>query len=272
MSERVAYREVPTTRPAAAYIGGKKQLAETIVRCIERVPHDTYAEPFVGMGGVFLRRRKVPKGEVINDRSGEVANFFRILQRHYIPFMDLLRWQLTGRAEFERLLRSDPSTLTDLERAARFLYLQKTTFGGKVSNRSFGVDPLGGRFNVAKLEPVLDALHDRLSGVVIECLPWQDFMRRYDRPGTLFYLDPPYWGSESDYGAALFSRSDFAAMVDVLAGLQGRFIMSINDTPGVRKTFATFRQRPVRVTYSVARKPLAVKAARELIISDRRGR
>jgi DNA adenine methylase len=92
------------------------------------------------MGGVFLRRTRRPKCEVINDISEDVATFFRILQRHYVAFMDMLRFQLTTRAGFERLMRTDPSTLTDLERAARFLYLQRTAFGGKVVGRNFGVD------------------------------------------------------------------------------------------------------------------------------------
>jgi DNA adenine methylase len=254
--------------PAAGYIGGKKQLAKAIIACIEKIPHETYAEPFVGMGGVFLRRRRAPKGEIINDRSGDVATFFRILQRHYVPFMDMLRWQLTGRQEFERLKASDPSTLTDLERAARFLYLQRTAFGGKVAGRNFGVDPMGGRFNVTKLMPMLDELHDRLAGVVIECLPWVDFLARYDRPGTLFYLDPPYWGGESDYGAGLFDRAEYARMADVLRGLKGRFILSINDVPQIRKTFENFTQRPVRLTYTVSDK--GARPARELIITARR--
>jgi DNA adenine methylase len=182
MAKGVLYRSVTPMRPAAGYIGGKKQLARTIVECIDKIPHETHAESFVGMGGVFLRRRRAPKGEIINDRSGDVATFFRILQRHYVPFMDMLRWQLTGRQEFERLKASDPRTLTDLERAARFLYLQRTAFGGKVAGRNFGVDPMGGRFNVTKLMPMLDQL----------------------RPGTLFYLDPPYYGGEQDYGSGLF--------------------------------------------------------------------
>jgi D12 class N6 adenine-specific DNA methyltransferase len=86
---------------------------------IAAVPHRTYAEPFVGMGGIFFRRRGRPKAEVINDRNGEVANLFRILQRHYPQFIDTLRYQITSRREFERLKASDPATLTDLERAGR---------------------------------------------------------------------------------------------------------------------------------------------------------
>lgn len=271
MESRVVYRAVAPVKPAAGYIGGKKKLSKTLVDRISRIPHETYAEPFVGMGGVFLRRPRAPRGEIINDRSGDVATFFRILQRHYVPFMDMLRWQFTGRQEFERLKASDPGTLTDLERAARFLYLQRTAFGGKVAGRNFGVDPLGGRFNVTKLAPILDALHDRLAGVVIECLPWADFIARYDRPGTLFYLDPPYWGGENDYGSGMFDRSEFERMAAVLRRLQGRFILSINDVPEIRKTFAGFAVKPVSLTYTVARSTNEHQA-RELIISGPRPR
>jgi DNA adenine methylase len=270
MATKVLYRAVDPVKPAAGYIGGKKQLAKAIIACIEKLPHETYAEPFVGMGGVFLRRPRAPKGEIINDRSGDVATFFRILQRHYVPFMDMLKWQLTGRQEFERLKASDPATLTDLERAARFLYLQRTAFGGKVAGRNFGVDPLGARFNVTKLMPMLDDLHDRLAGVVIECLPWADFIARYDRPSTLFYLDPPYFGRETDYGAGLFERSEYERMAHVLRGLKGRFILSINDVPQIRRTFAGFTLRPVRLSYTVSRGSKATPA-RELIITKRPG-
>lgn len=271
MESRVVYRAVAPVKPAAGYIGGKKKLSKMLVNRISRIPHETYAEPFVGMGGVFLRRPRAPRGEIINDRSGDVATFFRILQRHYVPFMDMLRWQFTGRQEFERLKASDPGTLTDLERAARFLYLQRTAFGGKVAGRNFGVDPLGGRFNVTKLAPILDALHDRLAGVVIECLPWAEFIARYDRPATLFYLDPPYWGGENDYGSGMFDRSEFERMASVLRGLQGRFILSINDVPEIRKAFTGFTVKPVSLTYTVARST-NVHQARELIISGPRPR
>lgn len=240
-------------RPVAPWLGGKRNLAKLICQRIEAIPHVTYAEPFVGMGGIFLRRASRPRAEVINDRGRDVANLFRILQRHYPQFLDTLRFQLTTRAEFERLAATDPDTLTDLERAGRFLYLQRTAFGGKVSGRNFGVDRgRPGRFNLTTLEPMLEELHARLAGVTVECLDWSDFLRRYDREDTLFYVDPPYWGCEGDYGRALFGRDHFERMAHQLAGLQGRWLLSINDVPEIRDMFAWAAIDEVTTTYTIA--------------------
>lgn len=262
-------RDVQNTHPPAAWIGGKRQLAARLVAMINAVPHITYAEPFVGMGGVFFRRTKAPRSEVINDRNGEVANLFRILQRHYPQFMDTLKFQITSRREFDRLKACDPSTLTDLERAARFLYLQKLAFGGKVSGQNFGVvRGETARFNLNRLAPQLEDVHERLSGVVVENLDWLAFIDRYDRPGVLFYLDPPYFGSEDDYGKTLFDRSQFQAMANRLSRLQGSFILSINDVADIRSTFAGFVFHEAELTYSVGGGKGS--AARELIIKGGR--
>ena len=260
---------VDPVRPAAGYIGGKKNLIKRLLPRIEAVEHVTYAEPFVGMGGVFLRRRSRPKSEVINDRSGDVATFFRILQRHYTPFMEMLRYQITSRREFERLSDTDPATLTDLERAARFLYLQRTAFGGKVSGKNFGVSvDMPARFDVTRVIPLLEAIHERLAGVVIECLDWRVFIDRYDRPATLFYLDPPYWGSENDYGPNLFSRADFDDLSGVLKALKGRFILSINDVPEIRERFSWARLQEAKTTYTISSGK--AQTAGELIIQGKK--
>ncbi|RCW77683.1 D12 class N6 adenine-specific DNA methyltransferase [Paracoccus lutimaris] len=129
--------QITPTAPVAPWLGGKRNLARRICAIIDATPCVTYAEPFVGMGGIFLRRTSRPRAEVINDRGRDIANLFRILQRHYPQFLDTLRFQLTTRAEFERLVQVAPDTLTDLERAARFLYLQRTAFGGKVCQSVF---------------------------------------------------------------------------------------------------------------------------------------
>ncbi|MCX7586526.1 DNA adenine methylase [Phenylobacterium sp. 58.2.17] len=260
------FAPVRPVKPAAPYIGGKRNLARVLVDLIETVPHRTYAEPFVGMGGVFLRRRQRPAAEVINDLSRDVWTFYRVLQEHYPYFMDMLRWRLTSRAEFERLVAVDPATLTDLQRAARFLYLQRTAFGGKVSGRNFGVSHhRSGRFDVTRLETVLADLQERLAGVIIERLDWAAFLARYDSAETLFYLDPPYFDCEGDYGPDMFEAPDFERMADQLAGLQGRFILSLNDRPEVRAIFARFQITGVDTHYGVAGKGAA--KAQEVIIT-----
>jgi DNA adenine methylase len=257
---------VEPAQPVAAYLGGKKNLARRLVPLIDGARARLYAEPFVGMGGIFLRRRIRSPVEVINDYSRDVATFFRILQRHYPQFIEVLRFQLTTRAEFERLSATDPDTLTDLERAARFLYLQSCAFAGKVSGRSFGVDLYqGGAFNLLSIVPRLEAVHARLAKVTIERLSYETFIARYDTAETLFYLDPPYWGGETDYGKDLFARADFAALADQLARIEGRFILSINDVPEIRELFAWADIMPVDVTYSVGENG---QTAKELIIRN----
>ena len=259
---------IAPARPAAPYVGGKKLLSRRIAATIAEIPHAIYAEPFVGLGGVFLRRSLKPRSEVINDASGDVANLFRILQRHYPQFLDTLKFGITSRREFERLKASDPSTLTDLERAGRFLYLQTTAFGGKATGRNFGVD-VGGRggFDVTRLGPLLERIWERLADVTIEQLDFETFLGRYDRPETLFYCDPPYWGSEGYYGPELFRREDFERLAAALRRLRGRFLLSINDRPEVRALFDWARLEPIDLTYGLAS---GATAARELLIADTR--
>lgn len=259
-------QEVRPTKPPAPWFGGKRLLAGRLNEIIGDIPHRLYAEPFIGMGGVFFRRTRLPPVEVINDYSGDVATLFRILQRHYPQLMDVLKFQITSRREFDRLRAADPATLTDLERAARLLYLQRLAFGGKVSGRNFGVDRHGpARFNVLRLASVLEDVHERLAGVTIENLPWKAFVDRYDRAETLFYLDPPYYGCEDDYGKELFSRDQFEEIAARLSRLEGRFVLSINDRPETRALFRHFEVMPVDLHYSVAGGK--GKPAKELIVT-----
>ncbi|HVE20611.1 MAG TPA: DNA adenine methylase [Acidocella sp.] len=258
---------IRATTPVAPYLGGKRKLAARVIQRLSEIRHECYVEPFIGMGGIFLRRPWRADIEVINDISTDVVTLFRILQRHYVAFLDMLKWQLTSRAEFERLRLAAPDTLTDLERAARFLYLQRTAFGGKIAGRTFGVTLSGGaRFDITRLAAVLEDVHERLAGVVIERLPYHELIATYDRPATLFYLDPPYWGCETDYGEGVFAPADFQRLAEILAGIKGRFLLSLNDTPEIRAIFAAFTIDAVEVGYSVNGKAQSV--AGEVLISN----
>lgn len=252
--------------PIAPYFGGKRLLAKTIVPIIDNTPHDVYAEPFMGMGGIFFRRTKKPRCEAINDINQDLIILYRVLERFYPYFADMMKYKLCSRAEFERLKAENPNLLLDFERAARFLYLQKIAFGGKVTGQNFGISiERNGRFDVSKVLASAEELHERLRGVYIECLPYADFIQRYNRGNTLFYLDPPYWDCETDYGKGIFNKEDFTHLSVILRKIKGKFIMSINDVPPIREIFKGLYLKEVTTKYSLTVKS---KEARELLVSN----
>lgn len=253
--------------PVAPYLGGKRNLSRRLCALIATIPHRTFVDVCVGMGGVFLRRTSRPPVEVINDISTDVTTLFRVARKHYEPLIEELSHMLSSRDEFERQRRVDPTTLTDIERAARFLVLQRLSFGGKVTGRTFGVDHRSpGRLNLPKLRGDLRALRDRLERVTIERLPYADVIRRYDSPQTLFYIDPPYWDCENDYGEGVFARADFERLANQLTGISGQFVLSINGTPGAREVFGQFAIEEVETTYTIGTAGGGGKRVGELIV------
>ena len=179
---------------------------------------------------------------------------YRVVQHHLEEFMRCFKWALVSREEFGRWLQTPPETLTDIQRSVRFYYLQKSAFGGKISGKpTFGYSMTRPpKLNLLRIEEDLSAAHLRLSQVYVENLPYLDLIKRYDRPETFFYVDPPYWGCEDYYGKAIFERDDFARLADALARVEGKFLLSINDVPEIRETFKVFRIEEVATRYSVS--------------------
>ena len=261
---------VEPAEPIAPWIGGKRLLARHIAARIEAIPHGCYAEPFVGMGGVFLRRSKRPASEVVNDINGDIVNLFRVVREHPEELNRQFEWALAARGEFRRLVAIPPSTLTDIQRAARFAVLQVMSFGGRPAGRPGDMGTTAPRYAermyVDRMRRYVGAAHRRLQRVLVECMDWEAFIDRYDRPSTLFYVDPPYWGHESDYGRGVFSRDDFGRMAETLEAVRGRFVLSLNDRPEVRRVFREFDLEPVTTRYSANAR--AGRQAAELLISN----
>lgn len=263
----INFEQVRPIEPIAPYLGGKRILAKTIVPIIEKIPHTIYCEPFMGLGGVFFKRTKKPKCEAINDINNEIINMFRMVEKFPDYMADMLKFKLCSRTEFKLMLATSPQLLTELERAVRYLYIQKNAFGGNTQHQAFGIDVgRAARLVSEKVIPQIHALHKRLSGVYIECLPYQDFIARYDRPYTLFYLDPPYWNCENDYGKGIFNKADFENLTKLLKGIKGKFIMSINDVPEIHHIFRGFHIKEVQTRYSIGIQ--SGKKAAELLISN----
>lgn len=233
--------------PIIPWIGGKRRLADHL---IPRFPkHECYVEVFAGGAALYFMRPPAAV-EVINDINGELINLYRVVQHHLEEFVRQFKWALTSRQVFKWLQDTRPETLTDIQRAARFYYLQQNCFGAKLEGQTFGTattTPPG--LNLLRLEETLSAAHLRLSATFIEQLGWKACIDRYDRPHTLFYLDPPYWGTEG-YGVP-FDYAEYVAMADRLRALKGRAIVSLNDHPDIRAAFAGFHMETVDIKYTV---------------------
>lgn len=231
-----------------SYVGGKSLLADKI---IPRIPeHHAYVEVFAG--AAWLLFKKPPsKVEIINDINSELVTFYRCVKEHLDELIRYFRWLLVSREDFERFRSIDPATMTDIQRAVRFYYLLKNSFSSKLDWASFRVSATQGpTFNLTRLEEAFSNAHIRLAKVYIENKPFEYVLNRYDKPGTFFYLDPPYYNCEDYYGKGIFSRDDFSVLNERLTGLKGKFIMSLNDLPEVRKIFSQFKIAKVQTRYS----------------------
>ena len=235
------------SKPIIPWIGGKRRLARHILPLFG--DHRCYCEPFCGGAALFFMKEPSPV-EVLNDLNGEVVNLYRVVQHHLDEFVRQFRWSLASRKIYGWLRNSNPDPLTDIQRAARFFYLQKLAFGGKVQGRTFGTAATSPpRLNLLRIEEDLSQAHLRLIRVCLESLTWQQCMFKYDRPQTLFYLDPPYWQTEG-YGID-FGMEQYEELAKTIAGLQGRAILSINDHPDMRRVFKDFSRDKVGITYTV---------------------
>lgn len=229
------------------YLGGKSRLAKRIV---ERIPsHNTYVEPFCGGAWVYFTK-KPSTVEILNDRDGELVRFWSVVRHHLPEFLRCLDFSLVSRAEFERESRQDPEGLTDIQRAVRYYRLQRMGFGGKTTNRTFGTSiTRPNSLNIPAAWERLKEVHNRLARTTIENLDACDCIKRYDSPETFFYIDPPYW--EADFYAVSFKGDDFKRLADTLRSINGKFILSLNDTPEVREIFGDFTIEAIETKYSL---------------------
>lgn len=232
--------------PIIPWLGGKRRLADTI---LHRFPgHTCYVEVFAGGAALYFLRQPADV-EVINDINGDVVNLYRVVQNHLEEFVRQFKWALSSREIFKWAQITPSETLTDIQRAARFYYLQHQAFGGRVQGQTWGTATTAPAVNLLRIEESLSAAHLRLASCYIERLDWKDCIRRYDRPHTLFYLDPPYWETEG-YGVP-FPWEEYEAMANLMREIKGKAILSINDHPQIRECFAGFHIEEVPIKYTV---------------------
>lgn len=235
-------------QPIIPWIGGKRRLAPLILPLFDN-GHTCYVEPFAGAAALFFAKQP-SEVEVLADVNGELVNLYRVVTHHLEEFVRQFKWAISSRQVFQWELEKVPETLTDIQRAARFFYLQRSAFGGRVDGQSWGTATTSPpRLNLLRIEEDLSAAHLRLQRTYVEHGSWQSIVNRYDRPHTLTYCDPPYWQTEG-YGVD-FDWPQYEALSEFARSSQGTVIISVNDHPDMRRVFAGLEMKSVPIKYTV---------------------
>ena len=246
------------------WMGGKSRIAGRLCKLFP--DHQCYVEVFGGAANLLFAKES-SKVEVVNDINSELINLFRVVRSHRREFMNELSLVVQSRTVFSDY-RRQPG-LTDVQKAARSYFIMKAAFGGLggTTHPDFGYGTTGRARFSRKMFTAISRCHKRLDGVYIENLDFEDCFRRYDRPHTLFYCDPPYLevGGYKEH----FRHADHNRLAAILKNIKGKFLLTINNHPKIRTLYKGLPRLKVKVRYSVSRdKSLKARDRTELIIAN----
>ncbi len=215
-----------------SWIGGKKSLRDVI---LARFPpyYERYIEVFGGAGWVLFHKPPGNDVEVWNDWNSNLANLYRCVRDKPNKLKYKLRYVLNSREDFNIIASLHKNSLLprlyDVDRAAKFYQLIRYSYASGLD--SFGAQPHSMWMDF----PQIDMASRRLQKVVIENKDFEKLIRQYDRPVSFFYCDPPYFATESYYKDVGFSEADHMRLRDTLVRCEGKFLVSYNDCPQIRK-------------------------------------
>lgn len=217
-----------------AWIGGKRLLRKAIIERFQEEGFDRYIEVFGGAGWVLFGKEVGKELEVFNDADSNLINLYRCIKYHCEELQKELNWLAISREQFfDNKSQLNARGLTDIQRAARYFHIIKVSFGA--DRKTFGTN----KKNLTNSIEYLAEVQERLKNVVIENRDFESLIRVYDRLGALFYLDPPYHGTEKYYEGG-FSHDDHIRLKTVLDGIKGKFILSYNDDEFIRDLYKDY--------------------------------
>lgn len=213
-------------KPPISRIGGKSWLVNHLVELLPQ--HRLYCEPFAGGARLFFAK-KPSTIEIVNDKDGLLVNFYKVVQNDtkrqaLIKALNELPY---SRNVFNYFRRAEPQG--EIEKVVQFFYLSKASFAGDTERGGFAVPSRNTPRNPAQTyQHSIDALEHtarRLKGVTIECLDYEDCIRKYESESSLFYIDCPYYGHEDYYGDS-FTEQDHCCLAKLLHNVKGKIMLS----------------------------------------------
>lgn len=214
-----------------SWIGGKKILRKHIINNFP-IDFENYIEVFGGAGWVLFGKEP-SKFEVFNDIDSELINLYRVIKYHSEALQKELDFMLISREEFLNNKNKDTCGLTDIQRAARYFYIIKSSFGA--NKCSFGAK----KIDLINSIEYLTNVSKRLKNVIIENKNFENIIEMYDKEKALFYCDPPYYLAENYY-TFKFKEEHHKKLNEILRNIKGKFILSYNDSDYIRNLYKDF--------------------------------
>lgn len=246
-----------------SWIGGKKLLRNKI---INEFPHtkqfDKYVEVFGGAGWVLFAKDRHATYEVYNDINSNLVNLFKCVKYHAEELQKELNFMINSRELFQEYIsQMNSKGLTDIQRAARYFYLIKLSYGA--DGDTYGAV----KKDVEKMKSYIKQIQTRLTNVVIENRSFEKIIDKYDSDTTLFYLDPPYHTTEKHYNTG-FNEDSHIQLNTMLKEIKAKFVLSYNDDEFIRGLYKEFNIVEVEKNNNLTSRYAKNRVFKELIIKN----
>ena len=220
------------------YMGNKHNIANWIISYFR--PHRIYCEVFGGTFAVGLNKQR-SKVEIYNDKNHHLSNLFEVMRTKKDELIKEFTSYNVSEVFYNKVYKNhDPIEFGDVNAAAKYLYIMVVSGMGKYNGGFMAKrwdENVDNIFN--KKIPIINAVHNRIKPMIIVSRDFRRVIKSMDESHTLFYLDPPYKGTESYYKTIIgdFTMKDHIDLSDILKSIKGKFVLSYEDDEIIRALY-----------------------------------
>ncbi len=244
------------TYPIVKWVGGKRQLMFELIKNMPK-SYNRYFEPFIGGGALFFELQ--PEQAYISDMNEELINLYSIVRDNVYELIDDLSKHEVSKEYFLEIRNIDRteeySKLSNVERASRFIYLNRTCFNGmyRVNSKGEFNVPFGHYKNPRIIdENNLLNCSELLKKTEIKCADFSEILTKVKK-GDLVYFDPPYVPLNETSSFTSYTKDGFDInmqfklrdVCDELDNKGVKFMLSNSDTKLVNELYANYKIKKV---------------------------
>lgn len=244
------------TYPIVKWVGGKRQLMFELLKNIPK-SYNKYFEPFIGGGALFFELQ--PQNAYISDMNEELINLYSVVRDDVEALIEDLTKHEVSKDYFLKIRNIDRTEkytkYTNLQRASRFIYLNRTCFNGlyRVNSRGQFNVPFGNYKNPRIIDKNnLVNCSKLLQKTEIACADFSNILKKVKK-GDFVYFDPPYVPLNDTSSFTSYTKDGFDVdmqfklrnVCDELDSMGVKFMLSNSDTKLVNKLYANYEIKKV---------------------------